>query len=309
MVDGPRLHALALKMYLAQAVGRPVSLHITDNKHTMISVRPKPGGLVEVRLHRSFLGHGEAVLPLIADFVKNPNAEVRQRMQRFLIEHPVTQPVLATRRFIARPVGKVFNVKDRAAAINHHYFGGAIHHVATWGQSHQRGSPQRNFLLGSWSATDSVLRIHPILDNVAVPRFFLDFVIYHELCHSVEPPRWGKGSRQIHTKDFMKLEERYEYYRLAVEWEKRGLPLLIRNWNGQRSAPLPPYNDTTMAPQVPVTKAEDVRKRPGPLATKEPEKVAPQPTRPEQEKPSSPPPPEPTHPTHEVLDLFGNLID
>ena len=59
----------ALKHYFERATGKAVSLTITDNSTSMLSVRTK-GNSVFVRLHWMFLNAGNDVIRAIAEFIQ-----------------------------------------------------------------------------------------------------------------------------------------------------------------------------------------------------------------------------------------------
>jgi hypothetical protein len=59
----------SLRDYLEKITGKSISLKITDNSTSMISLKTK-GGIVYVRLHRIFLNAGNDVIEEISQFIK-----------------------------------------------------------------------------------------------------------------------------------------------------------------------------------------------------------------------------------------------
>lgn len=109
--------------------------------------------------------------------------------------------------------------------------------LATWGR---RGSKRTRYSLrlGSYDADFGVARIHPVLDQAAVPDWFVRYVVFHELLHAALPPMQGKGSRWIHhSAAFRRRERAYADYARAIEWEDRHIDALIRS--ARRGVPLP----------------------------------------------------------------------
>src|SRR3712207_8543596 len=47
--------------------------------------------------------------------------------------------------------------------------------------------------LGSYSAIERLIRIHPTLDAEWVPRYFVSYIVYHELLHHVVPALRSSG--------------------------------------------------------------------------------------------------------------------
>jgi hypothetical protein len=81
------------------------------------------------------------------------------------------------------------------------------------------------------------VRIHPVLDQPAVPVWFVRYVLFHELLHAVLPPRRGRGSRWIHHgAEFRRRERDYADYARAIAWEDAHMPALIRS--AKRGTPM-----------------------------------------------------------------------
>lgn len=74
----------------------------------------------------------------------------------------------------------------------------------------------------------TLIRIHPVLDDARVPRWFVGFVVFHELLHAVLPPRVENGRRKIHTPEFRRAEARHPDFGRAQRWEHDNVAILIR---------------------------------------------------------------------------------
>ena len=96
-----------------------------------------------------------------------------------------------------------------------------------------RGTPgraRRTLRLGSCEPDGRLVRIHPVLDQPGVPRFFVRFVLHHELLHAVIPPRPAAGGRWIHHgPDFRARERAYPDYARARAWEDENIGRLLRS--------------------------------------------------------------------------------
>ena len=74
-----------------------------------------------------------------------------------------------------------------------------------------------------------MIRIHPLLDQPFVPRWFLEYVLYHEMLHSVVPDETNSaGRRRIHTAEFYRRERAFPRYRRARQWEDENLARFLR---------------------------------------------------------------------------------
>jgi predicted metal-dependent hydrolase len=62
-----------------------------------------------------------------------------------------------------------------------------------------------------------------------VPLWFLRYVLYHEMLHSVVPDEIGPdGRRRIHTERFYRREREFPGYRRARRWEEENLARFLR---------------------------------------------------------------------------------
>lgn len=97
-----------------------------------------------------------------------------------------------------------------------------------WGRA--KGSRSRRSLrLGSYDAIDRAVRIHPVLDSPHVERWFVRYVVHHELLHAVlDTTRDGKGRRVHHGPEFRRRERAYGDTERALGWEKLHIRALIR---------------------------------------------------------------------------------
>ena len=99
----------------------------------------------------------------------------------------------------------------------------------TWGRR-ARSKSRRSLRLGSFEPESRVVRIHPVLDQKAVPAWFVTFVLKHELLHSVTPSYRDAAGRWVHHgPEFQARESAWPEYRPALRWERQNLPRLIRS--------------------------------------------------------------------------------
>ncbi len=97
-----------------------------------------------------------------------------------------------------------------------------------WGRRRRR-RPKTYFVFGTIQEEDRVIRIHPLLDAPFVPRWFLEYIVYHEMLHARVPElRLGGGRRLVHTEEFEEKEKRFQHYRKARRWERENLGRFLR---------------------------------------------------------------------------------
>jgi len=212
---------------LAERLGQPVRLVVTDNRRTMLSAKPK-GGRLEVRLHHMFLTADNDVFSAVADYLGSGCKRSAAAIDRFVESHRA--------RFVAagRPQSEL-----RAKGLHHdlcairddlarRHFGGALDVRITWGKRVQPKRGQRSLQLGTYLPEDQLIRIHPALDQPWVPAFFVDAVVFHEMLHHDMPALVQNGRRHYHTAAFRKRERSFEHHAAAEQWQKENLWRLLR---------------------------------------------------------------------------------
>ena len=204
---------------------------MTDNQSTMISVKTENGGFT-LRLHHMFAQAGPEIVIALARYVARDDAEASRVLNRFIDRH--SQEIrLSRRRAPARTLeakGDVHDLRTIFDELNQTYFAGAITAAITWGprlSPRLRGRERRSMKMGSYCVEDRLIRIHPSLDRVEVPRDFLAWIVYHEMLHEKHDMPFVGGRRQFHTPAFLAEEARYEHYEVARRWEREHLDLLL----------------------------------------------------------------------------------
>jgi hypothetical protein len=210
--------------YLQRARARVV---LTDNVHTMLSIK-RGQGVLTFRLHHLFVGAPAPVVRAMARY-----AETHERESALLLRDYVdTKEALIRRREDPRPLtldveGRWHNLQELLDELNELYFDGAIKARITWGQRGKRRRARDSIKLGSYTVEDGLIRIHPVLDAKDVPRFFVAWIIYHEMLHEVHDMPVVDGRRVYHTPEFRRAEARFERYAEAVTWERTNLDKLL----------------------------------------------------------------------------------
>lgn len=224
MGDAP--HA-RLQQQLAALLAEPVALRITDNQRTMISARREANGL-KLRLHHMFLHADASVLRALARYLQRRDRRASARLGHFIDAErhrirrrpPHSGPL--------RTAGRHHELQGIFDRINARYFGGVCDARITWGR--KPAAPRRrrrSIKLGSYCAEDALIRIHPALDREWVPRFFIEYVVYHEMLHHMIPARVRNGRRELHGPEFRAQERRFPHYARALAWEQQHVHRLL----------------------------------------------------------------------------------
>jgi hypothetical protein len=220
----------ALERRLTVAHHRPVLLSVTDNVRHMIS-RTHRAGILQARVHHMFLDAPGAVQDaLVRYIVANERAAsllvseyIEANGCRIKASRPVSAPLVTQ--------GETHDLFPLYHSINEKYFGGSVDSLITWGRrlTAKPKTPRRSIKLGSYSATERLIRVHPVLDRPWVPRYFVAYIVYHEMLHHVIPQSQGNGRRMLHPPIFQARERLFRDFDRALAWEKAHLGRLLRS--------------------------------------------------------------------------------
>jgi len=125
--------------------------------------------------------------------------------------------------------GKHFDLGEMFSQLNKRYFRGRLrNYKVEWGRR-RKHRPKDHFVFGTIQEEDRVIRVHPLLDQAFVPRWFLKYVLYHEMLHSVVPDKpLRNGRRRVHTEEFNRRERQFRGYHRARRWEEQNLARFLR---------------------------------------------------------------------------------
>jgi hypothetical protein len=232
----------------AMSPGRVVILSITDNRHSIISHSMRHG-VLHARIHHMFLDAPSRVVNALVRYVTRGDKRASELVGNYIEANGAR---LARRRPRAIPLVAKGTHHDLLAIfqhVNERYFGGACHALITWGKKQPRRSegPRKAIKLGSYSSLERLIRIHPSLDRKWVPRYFVAFVVYHEMLHHMIPAARGNvrasianlsfessrarghiPRRVLHPPEFLERERLFRKCDRALEWEQRHIGRLLR---------------------------------------------------------------------------------
>ena len=133
------------------------------------------------------------------------------------------------RQFAFQEKGQFFDLRGLFEKLNARYFNNRLRgYTIVWGRK-RRERPRDGIVFGTIQEEDRIIRIHPLLDRSFVPTWFLEFVIYHEMCHAVVKDRYDSAGRRIvHHDKFWERERRFHWLRRAKAWEQENLARFLR---------------------------------------------------------------------------------
>ncbi|MES2569726.1 MAG: SprT-like domain-containing protein [Verrucomicrobiota bacterium] len=133
------------------------------------------------------------------------------------------------RQFGFHEKGRFFDLRALFDRLNAVYFEDQLEaYTIVWGRK-RRLRPRNGIVFGSIQEEKRLIRIHPLLDQAFVPRWFVEYVIYHEMCHAVVPDEFhARGGRIVHHERFYARERKFYRFRRAKAWEKQNLARFLR---------------------------------------------------------------------------------
>jgi len=177
------------------------------------------GNTIALRLHRMFLSACNDVLDEIACYI-NDSRRKTPLIRNFINNNVHRLREKPVRKVAARTQGKHFDLRDIYKRINSGYFNGMVSASISWGTKGPR-RVARNRTLGSYSSYGNIIRINPILDSKRVPRYFMEFIVYHEMLHADMGIEKNADRRSLHSKEFKNREMIFKDYERAIAWEKK----------------------------------------------------------------------------------------
>ena len=126
--------------------------------------------------------------------------------------------------------GEHYDLKTIYDLLNHRYFENKLKLEITWFGSAQREA-RRHRKLGLFCFKTKRIKIHRLLDHPLFPPYFISYVVYHEMLHSVCPPvKVKKGRYRIHHSDFKMREKEFADYSVAKRWEEENKKLFFQTY-------------------------------------------------------------------------------
>lgn len=210
---------------LEKLFGGTIDLRINDNSSTLLSAnRPRGSQVTRFSVHKMFLDADDDVMAALAQYLRRPTQR-SQRLLRCFMDTRTSE--IRARRINPRVLtlrarGRTYDLHKMADEVNQEFFDGQLRVYVTWSRgSNPRSRRRRHIIFGSYDSRTRLVRIHPALDDPAVPEYFVRFVIYHEMLHAVlDPECTENGRRCVHTAEFRRREKMHPDYARSMHWER-----------------------------------------------------------------------------------------
>ncbi|RRA47107.1 M48 family metallopeptidase [Acidipila sp. EB88] len=189
-------------------------IHARFRKFTSLNttIRMREGVL---RVHLSDLLEGapEPVLRAIAHILlaklyrKPIEATHASRYKRYTLSEPVVRQTeqirqLRGRKRVITAKGQYWDLDEVFESLNTSFFFGLLGRpVLTWSEHNARR------LLGHYDAAHNTIMVSRVFDRADVPRFAIEYLMYHEMLHLKHPVTVRRGRRCVHPRAFQEEEE------------------------------------------------------------------------------------------------------
>ncbi len=214
---------------LATHLGKRLRLTFTNNRSTMLSSNEVNGEL-RVRLHHIFDQAPDLVWRALASYLGEDSEAIDagQVLDRFIQEasSTISRPPMRV-----QPVGRYHDLSALHCELNQEYFAGGSTTRITWAKNRgpvRQKKRRTTIQLGAYIGADNLIRIHPCLDQGFVPRFYIRWIVYHEMLHEAYGMDENiNGRSMVHPPAFRALESSYPDFQRCQQWEEAHIDRLI----------------------------------------------------------------------------------
>lgn len=133
------------------------------------------------------------------------------RYRRFVGSQAIAQKAHLVRQMRGRkridgPVGNVYHLDEIFEELNTKFFYGLMARPSmTWSQNNARN------LLGHYDPAHNAIVVSRVFDHVRVPRYVVEYIVFHEMLHLKHPVKLKGSRRCVHSKQFQEEEKLFPY--------------------------------------------------------------------------------------------------
>ena len=148
-------------------------------------------------------------------FRRRPSREARECYLAYTFRPAIRSRIDATRRErgskrLLPARGRHHDLEEIFHSLNQRLFHGQIP-TSRLGWSHQNARR----ILGHYDSGHETIMISRKLDSPAVPRYLVEYVVYHEMLHIRFPVERRGQRRVVHSREFREAEKEFPKYELA----------------------------------------------------------------------------------------------
>jgi hypothetical protein len=148
-------------------------------------------------------------------FRRRASREARECYLAYVFRPATRQRIEATRRErgtkrLLPPQGRSYDLAEIFERLNRRFFRGTLP-TPRLGWSLRRSRT----VLGHYDSAHGAIIISRVLDAPAVPRYLVEYLVYHEMLHIRYPVERQGHRRVMHSREFRQAEKRFPQYERA----------------------------------------------------------------------------------------------
>ena len=142
------------------------------------------------------------------------------RYRRYTSTHALTEKAhlvrqIRGRKLIDSPKGAVYDLDDVFDELNVRFFHGLLARPQmTWSREHARNS------LGHFDPAHNAIVVSRVFDSPRVPRYAVEYIVYHEMLHLRHPVKLRGSRRCVHPAQFHEDEKQFPQWEQAQKFLK-----------------------------------------------------------------------------------------
>lgn len=183
--------------------------------------------VLHVRISDLLEGSPESVMEalahiLLAKIYRKPIQPLHStRYRRYVSSHDMTAKAhllrqVRGRKQIASARGQVFDLDEIFEQLNRQFFYGLLARPQmTWSRSHARNS------LAHYDPAHNAIVVSRVFDHARVPRYAVEYIVYHEMLHLKHPVKLRGSRRCVHGPEFQAEEKLFPQLEEAKVFLKR----------------------------------------------------------------------------------------
>jgi len=184
-------------------------------------------GKIYARLSDLLEGAPESVLEsivhiLLAKLYRKPIEDIHAvRYRRYVSSHDLSRKAhlirqMRGRKKIVPAKGHVYDLDEIFESLNQRFFFGLLGRPQmTWSSNHSRQS------LGHYDPAHNAIVVSRIFDHPRVPRYAIEYLVYHEMLHLRHPVKLRGSRRCVHSREFLAEEKLFPDLDKALAFIKK----------------------------------------------------------------------------------------
>jgi hypothetical protein len=169
--------------------------------------------VMHVRISDLLEGAPEAVIEalahiLLAKIYRKPIEPLHStRYRRYVCSHDISAKAQLVRQMRGRKriqsaQGQVYDLEELFEHLNRQFFYGLLARPRmTWSQAHARNS------LAHYDPAHNAIVVSRVFDHRRVPRYAVEYIVYHEMLHLKHPVKLRGSRRCVHGPEFQAEEK------------------------------------------------------------------------------------------------------